>query len=76
MNEDDRRSLRLTLLKMKARAGLLTDEEARELRRTPILIRGEGGGALVVYPPRTAEEWEADAADARLPDSPPALPQE
>ena len=38
---------RLALLQMKQIVGTLTDEEARELRRTPILIRGEGGGALV-----------------------------
>ncbi len=76
MNDADRRSLRRTLLQMKSRTGRLTEEEARELRRTPILIRGEGGGALVVYPRMTEEEWEAEYKDARLPDSPPALPQE
>ncbi len=61
---------------MKSRAGLLNDAERDELRSTPILIGGEdGGGVLVVYAPMTVEEWEAEHADARLPDSPPALPQ-
>ncbi len=69
---------RLALLRMKQIVGTLTDEEAQELRSTPIFVGGEepGSGALVVYPPMTPEEWEAEFADARLPDSPPALPQE
>ena len=78
MNDDDRRSLRLTMLQMKSRTGRLTDEEARELRRTPRLVGGKepGAGVLLVSPPMTEEEWEAEFADARLPDRPPALPQE
>ncbi len=62
MNDDDRRPLRRLALEMKARAGLLTDEEREELRSTPILIGGDEPGTkpLVVFPAMTQEEWEAE----------------
>ncbi len=55
---------------MKARAGLLTDEEREELRRTPLLIGGDEPGTkpLVVYPPMTQEEWEAEYSGLRRTD--------
>ncbi len=66
---DDARCRRQVLLQMKARAGLLTDEERKEFRRTPILIGGEepGTGVLVVYPAMTQEEWEAEYGGMRRP---------
>ncbi len=66
---DDARCRRQVLLQMKARAGLLTDEERKELRSTPIFVGGEepGSGALVVYPPMTEEEWVAEFGGVRRP---------
>ncbi len=60
MSDNDRRSLRLTLLHMKRRTGQLTDEERQELRSTLIFIGGEEPNTRpLVVPPQaeTAEEW-------------------
>ncbi len=60
------------MLQMKARTGRLTDEEAQELRSTPILIGGEepGTGVLVVYPAMTTEEWEKEYGGRTHPTTP------
>ena len=75
MSQED--SLRRVLLEMKSRTGRLTDEEREELLRMPRFVGGEdGGGVLVVGAKLTQEQWIERFRDARLPDSPPALPQE
>jgi hypothetical protein len=63
MSQTNSGSRREAILEMKAAAGLLTTDEAAELRRIPITVGGPGGTIVVPRPARNEAEFEAMAQE-------------
>ncbi len=59
MSQTNSSSRREAILEIKAAAGLLTTDEAAELRRIPITVGGPGGTIVVPRPARNESAFEA-----------------